>query len=119
MSYALVAGYDIHDETPCPKTEVMYANGTTKICHSTSNYPENVHYFSGGSFKKINLIVGCGGYVDTKNPPYTSACYSMAYDQWPQWKHFANLTKPGDGLASVIVNNGLWMTGSLDKFSLK
>ena len=117
MSYALVAGYDIHDETPCPKTEVMYANGTTKICHSTSNYPENVHYFSGGSFKKINLIVGCGGYVDTKNPPYTSTCYSMSNDL--KWTHFANLTKPGDGLASVIVNNGLWMTGSLENFSLK
>ena len=116
MSYALVAGYDVHDETPCPKTEVMYANGTTKICRSTSNYPENVHYFSGGSFIKINLIVACGGYVDTKNPPYTSTCYSMSNDL--KWTHFANLTKPGDGLASVIVNNGLWMTGSLDKFSL-
>ena len=117
MSYALVAGYDVHDETPCPKTEVMYVNGTTKICRSTSNYPENVHYFSGGSFIKINLIVACGGYVDTKNPPYTSTCYSMSNDL--KWTHFANLTKPGDGLASVIVNNGLWMTGSLDKFSLK
>jgi hypothetical protein len=118
MSYALVAGYDVHDEKPCPKTEVMYANGTTKICRSTSNYPENVHYFSGGSFIKINLIVACGGYVNTKNPPYTSTCYSMSNNDL-KWTHFANLAKPGDGLASVIVNNGLWMTGSLDKFSLK
>ena len=121
MSYALVAGYDVHDKKPCPKTEVMYANGTTKICRSASNYPENVHYFSGGSFIKINLIVACGGYVDTKNPPYTSTCYSMRYldGHILKWTHFANLTKPGDGLASVIVNNGLWMTGSLEKFSLK
>ena len=120
MSYALVAGFDVDNKTPCSKTEVMYVNGNTKICRSTANYPENVHYFSGGSFIKINLIVACGGYVDTKNPPYTTTCYSMRGGVYPRkWTHFANLTKPGDGLASVVVKNGLWMTGSGDKFSLK
>ena len=115
ISYALVAGYDVHDKKPCPKTEVMYFNGTTKICPSTANYPGNVYYLSGSSFLNNNTIVACGGYLG--KGLRTSDCYSMSNDL--KWTHFANLTKPGDGHASVIINNGLWMTGSLDKFLFK
>ena len=66
MSYALVAGYDPQDDPKSSqRTEVMYDNGTTKICHSTANYPEkNVGWLanlSGGSFLKNNLIAACGG----------------------------------------------------------
>ena len=104
MSYALVTGKDPSGQ----KTEVMYVNGSTKICHSTANYPENVRDLSGGSFLKNNLIVACGGF------PPTSACYSMSNDL--KWTNFANLTKPVREPASVIVNTGLWMTGNGDKF---
>ena len=117
MSYTLVAGYAVYKKKKSLKTqtEVMYVNGTTKICHSTANYPGNVYYLSGSSFLNSNTIVACGGYLG--KGLRTSDCYSMSNDL--KWTHFANLTKPGDGLASVIINNGLWMTGSLDKFSLK
>ena len=91
--------------------EVMYVNGTTKICHSTAtDYPEHVQEISGGSFLNNNLIVACGGY------PLTSACYSMNNDL--KWTNFANLTKPKWGIATVIVKNGLWVTGNSDRFSL-
>ena len=108
MSYALVAGYDGDDPKSSNKTEVLYVNGTTKICNSTANYPENVFPVSGGSFLKNNLIVACGGF------PPTSACYSMSNDL--KWKNFANLTTLKSSTASVIVNNGLWVTGNGDKF---
>jgi hypothetical protein len=109
MSYALVAGGNPsgshHDDKKnCPKVEVMFVNGTTKICHSTANYPENVSILTGGSFLKNDLIVACGGY------PQTSACYSLSTDL--KWTHSAYLTTPNYGLASVIVNNGLWVTGN-------
>ena len=117
MSYALVAGYDADDPKSTQKTEVLYVNGTTKICKSTANYPENIFGLSGGSFLKNNLIVACGG--DDKKQ--TSACYSMSNDL--KWTHFANLKGPKFGTASVIVKNGLWVlalwvTGIGDKFSL-
>ena len=83
--------------------EVMYVNGTTKICHSTAKYPESVNGISGGSFIKNSLIVACGGY------PPTSACYSMSNDL--KWTNFENLTQSKVGSASVIVKNGLWVTG--------
>ena len=108
MSYALVAGCDGDEPKSTQKTEVLYVNGTTKVCHSTANYPENVQYLSGGSFLKNNLTVACGGF------PYTSACYSMSNDL--KWTHFANLTKPKAEIASAIVKNGLWVTGNGDKF---
>ena len=107
MSYALVAGYDADDPKSTQKTEVLYVNGTTKICKSTANYPENIFGLSGGSFLKNNLIVACGGEGDYS---LTSACYSMSNEL--KWKHFANLTKPKEATASVIVNNGLWVTGT-------
>ena len=110
MSYALVAGYDADDPKSTQKTEVLYVNGTTKICNSTANYPENIFGLSGGSFLKNNLIVACGG--DDKKQ--TSACYSMSNDL--KWTHFANLTTPKEETASVIVKNGLWVTGNGDKF---
>ena len=110
MSYALVAGYNDDDPKSCQTTEMMYVNGTTRICHSTANYPENIYYVSGGSFLKKNLIVACGGF------PSTSACYSMSNDL--KWTHFANLIKPTVGIASVIVKNGLWVTGNGDRFSV-
>ena len=72
MSYALVAGYDDDHQKSCPQMEVMYVNGTTKICKSTANYPEDVYYLNGDSFFKNSLIVACGG-----ADPLTSACYSM------------------------------------------
>ena len=46
--------------------------------------------------------------------PLTSACYSMSNDF--KWTNFANLTKPKMSTASVIVENGLWVTGNGDKF---
>ena len=110
MSYALVAGYDEDDPKSTQKTEVLYINYTTKICNSTANYPENIFGLSGGSFLKNNLIVACGG-ADKK---LTSACYSMSNDL--KWTHFANLTTPKEETASVIVKNGLWVTGNGDKF---
>ena len=114
MSYALVAGYDPDDMKDCQKTELLYVNGTTKICQLSANYPENVQCLSGASFLN-NLIVGCGGYN------LTAACYSMSNDL--KWTHFANLKGPKFGTASVIVKNGLWVlalwvTGIGDKFSL-
>ena len=85
----------------------MYVNGTTKICHSTSNYPENVSLLSGGSSLKNDWIVACGGH------PLTSACYSMSNDL--KWTNFANLTTMKSEIASAIVKNGLWVTGNNDK----
>ena len=99
-----MAGYDDNGPKSCQKTEVIYANGTTKICHSTANYPENVDLLSGGSFLKKNVIVACGGY------PLTSACYSMSNAL--KWTNFANLTTPKRNHASVVVNNGLWVAGN-------
>ena len=110
MSYALVAGYNSDYPKLSQKTEVLHANGTTKICHSTANYPINAYRHSGGSFLKNNLIVACGGGLEY----YNSACYSMSNDlKWTQW---TNLTTPKSNTASVIVNNGLWVTGNGDKF---
>ena len=63
-----------------------------------------------------NLIVVCGGGVAPLNN-VTSACYSMSNDL--KWTHFANLTREIAETASVIVNNGLWVTGKGDKFFLK
>ena len=96
------------DEPPSStqETELLYVNGTTRICHSTANYPENVQDINSGSFLKNNLIVAFGG--------GTSACYSMSNDL--KWTNFANFTTPMDAMASVIVNNGLWVTGNFDKF---
>ena len=109
MSYALIAGYNGDDEKSIQEIEVLYVNGTTKICHSTANYPENVSDLSGGSFLKNDLIVACGG-----GYPLTSACYSMSNDL--KWTHFANLTTPKWDHASVIVKNGLWVAGNGEKF---
>ena len=85
-----------------------YVNGTTKICHSTANYPENVFGLSGGSFLKNNLTVACGG--GDPQAKITSACYSMSNDL--KWTNFANLTTKKLDIASVIVKNGLWVTGT-------
>ena len=111
MSYALIAGNDQDDPKSSQKTEVMYVNGTTRICHSSFNYPENVQWISGGSFIKNNLIYVCGGL------PYTSACYSLSNDF--KWTNFANLTRPVFQTASVIAKNGLWVTGKGVKFFLQ
>ena len=56
ISYALVAGQDDDDSKSWQKTEVMYINGTTKICNSTANYPIHAYRHSGGSFLKNNLV---------------------------------------------------------------
>ena len=101
MNYALVAGHDGDDPESTQKTEVLDVNGTTRICNSTANYPENVHGVSGGSFLKNNLIVACGD---------SSACYAMSNDL--KWTHFANLTTIKYDIASVFVTNGLWVTGN-------
>ena len=111
MSYALVAGYDLDALKNNKQTEMLYFNGTSKICRSTANYPEIAYYLSGGSFLKNNLIVACGGEGENS---LTSACYFTSNDL--KWKHFANLTKPKEGTASVIVKNGLWVTGNGDTF---
>ena len=101
----MVSGYDDkYDQPFLLKTEVMYVNGTTRICHSTANYPEDVIGLTGGSFRKNKLIFACGG-----TGPVTSACYSMSNNL--KWTNFANLTKPKAFAASAIVNNGLWVTG--------
>ena len=114
MSYALFTGQDDSKLKHHPEMEVLYVNGTTKICHSKSNYPITLcSKLSGGSFLKNDLIVACGG-----GNPLTSACYSMSNDDL-KWTHFANLTRPNWGFASVIVNSGLWVTGNDDIFSLR
>ena len=104
MSYALFAGWSHDDHKFCPEMEVMYVNGTIKICQSSANYPENVWFLNGRSFLKNNLILACRGY------PPTSACYSMSNAL--KWTNFANLTTPKRNHASVVVNNGLWVTGN-------
>ena len=111
----MVAGIDYDDTKKGPILEVMHVNGTTKICNPTANYPKNLIRISGGSFLKNNLIVVCGGCkpVNEKNLP-TSACYSMSNDL--KWTHFTNLTTKKWGIASVIVKNGLWVTGKGFKF---
>ena len=114
MSYALFTGQDNSKLKHHPEMEVLYVNGTTKICDSKSNYPIVLcSKLSGGSFLKNDLIVACGG-----GNPLTSACYSMSNDDL-KWTHFANLTRPNWGFASVIVNSGLWVTGNADIFSLR
>ena len=112
MSYALIAGYSGDDAKSIQETEVLYVNGTTKVCHTTTNYPENVEYVSGNSFLKDNLIFGCGG-----GPFLTKACYSMSNDL--KWTNFANLATLNQGIATAIVKNGLWVTGNGDNFFLK
>ena len=121
ISYTLVAGYAVYNKKKSiiAQTEVMYINGTTKICYKTANYPGNVYYLSGSSFLNSNTIVACGGYLG--KGLRTSDCYSMSNDL--KWTHFANLKGPKFGTASVIVKNGLWVlallvTGIGDKFSL-
>ena len=110
MSYTLVAGYAVYKKKKSLKTqtEVMYVNGTTKICHSSANYPGNVYYLSGSSFLNNNTIVACGGYLG--KGLRTSDCYSMSNDL--KWTHFANLTGRRSGIAAVVVKNGLWVTGN-------
>ena len=112
IGYALITGFDYDDRKYCPKTEVMYVNGTTKVCKSSADYPKNVSGLTGGSFLKNNLIAACGG-----GYPPTSACYSMSNDL--KWTNFANLTKSIWAIASANVKNGLWVTGNCDKFYLK
>ena len=111
----MVAGFDDDDQKTCQRTAI-YVNGTTKICQSTANYPENVRETSGGSFLKNEKIIVCGGV--TMKELATSACYSMSNDL--KWTHFANLTTTKAEIATVIVKNGLWVTGNIcDKFSSK
>ena len=107
MNIALVAGIDfeIKNQSNCQITEVMYFNGTSKICHSAANYPEDVFEITGGSFLNNSLIFACGG-----GYPLTSACYFMSNDL--KWKFFANLTQPKYGTASVVIRNGLLVTGT-------
>ena len=117
MSNALVAGYDEDDPKCTQNTELLYANGTTKICKSTANYPENVCSLSGGSFLKNHLIVACGGNSNNSTATWwkvSSSCYSLNKDL--KWTNFAKLTKPKEATASVIVKNGLWVTGNDEKF---
>ena len=116
MSYTLVAGYAVYKKKKSLKTqtEVMYVNGTTKICHSSANYPGNVYYLSGSSFLNNNTIVACGGYLGKGLS--TSDCYSMSNDL--KWTHFANLTGRKSGIAAVVVKNGLWVTGNGVRFLL-
>ena len=108
----MVAGCDGDKPKSTQKTEVLYVNGTTKICHSTADYPLTVQYLSGGSFLKDNLIFGCGG-----GPFLTKACYSMSNDL--KWTNFATLATLNQGIATAIVKNGLWVTGNGDNFFLK
>ena len=110
MSYALVAGYDPDDLKSSQKSEVMYVNGSTKICKPTASYPVNAKSLAGGSFLKDNLIVACGGQTSSLG---ISACYSMSNDL--KWTNFANLTTMKSEIASAIVKNGLWVTGNDDK----
>ena len=97
-----------NDQKKSQILEVMYVNGTTKICHSSANYPGNVYYLSGSSFLNSNTIVACGGYLG--KGLRTSDCYSMSNDL--KWTHFANLTGRRSGIAAVVVKNGLWVTGN-------
>ena len=110
ISYTLVAGYAVYNKKKSiiAQTEVMYINGTTKICYKTANYPGNVYYLSGSSFPNSNTIVACGGYLG--KGLRTSDCYSMSNDL--KWTHFANLTGRRSGIAAVVVKNGLWVTGN-------
>ena len=50
IAYALVAGSDDDNTKKTQKMEVLYVNGTTKVCHSIADYPEKVAALSGGSF---------------------------------------------------------------------
>ena len=112
MSYALVAGNDPVDPKSSQKTEVMYVNGSTKICQPSASYPENARDLAGGSFLKHNLIVACGGQTSNFKAGI-SACYSMSNDL--KWRNFANLTTTKSDIASAIVKNGLWVTGNGEK----
>ena len=86
--------------------EVIYANGTTKICKDEFKYPLNVFYATG---LKLNWFYGlmiCGG-----EPPVNSACFSMGLND-QEWISFANMTIPRTASASVITKNQIWITGT-------
>ena len=86
--------------------EVIYANGTTKICKDEFKYPISVFYATG---LKLNWFYGlmiCGG-----EPPVNSACFSMGLND-KEWISFANMTIPRTASASVITKNQIWITGT-------
>lgn len=92
--------------------EVIYANGTTKICKDEFKYPLNVYYAT-GTFLIWSLgLTVCGG-----EPPVNSACYSMGFDDH-KWVLSANMTTPRTASASVVIRHSvfenmdrIWITG--------
>ena len=70
MAYVLITGIDHENE----RMEILYKNGTTKICDSyDSRYPMNVRTATGGLLD--NKLIVCGG-----DYPVNSACFSLGRD---------------------------------------
>ena len=67
MVYVLITGIDHENE----RMEILYQNGTTKVCDSfDSRFPIDIRTASGALFNNKLIICG-GGY------PVTSACYTL------------------------------------------
>jgi hypothetical protein len=88
------------------KMEVIYANGTTKICKDKFKYPLNIYSATGLMLKWFFGLMICGG-----EPPVNSACYVKGLND-QEWVLFANMTIPRTASASVITKNHIWITGN-------
>ena len=91
--------------------EVIYANGTTKICKDEFKYPLNVYYATGTILLWSSWLTICGG-----EPPVNSDCYSMGFNDH-KWIRSANMTTPRTASASIVIRHSLaddriWMTGN-------
>ena len=92
--------------------EVIYANGTTKICKDELKYPLNVYYATGSFLFWSSWLTICGG-----EPPVNSHCYSMGFNEH-KWVMFANMNTPRTASASVVIRNSpdaddtIWVTGN-------
>ena len=100
--YVLLTG----SENDNQKMEVIYANGTTKICKDKFKYPLNIYYATGLMLKWFFGLMICGG-----EPPVNSACYVKGLND-QEWVLFANMTIPRTASASVITKNHIWITGN-------
>ena len=104
--YVLVTGSATNNQ----KIEVIYGNGTTKICQDKVNYPSNVYQASGSLlFNIYSTAVGlliCGGEL-----PVNSDCYSMSSND-KHWISYAKMKTMRTSSASVAIHDHVWITGS-------
>ena len=82
IAYVLITGIDYENQ----RMEILYQNGTTKVCHSyDSRYPIEIRTAT-SAFSNNRLIICGGGY------PVTSVCYAL--EKTFKWTILTHMTTP-------------------------